>query len=185
MGLDMPLAFWHSGWNAKATIIHLILFFSFLILNIMAKIIDLGFYDCDDTPDFTPHNILKDRMADIFKDVPMSIKIIAKELVTVDGWKIYSVSQRRGRCYYQSKTITIPVWAMDDKRVGYKTWYISHEIAHTFARGDNHGQKFMKELKRICPQEYVHYELGYKPRNASIAGITQPSEPSDLLNLGF
>ena len=139
----------------------------------MAKILDLGLDSIEDTIDFKPKNIVHSRMIELFQNVPESIKTIARELLS-QGWKIYLVSSRRGMCYYRSKTITIPEWCIDYEKPGYKVWYIAHEFAHTFARGDNHGQRFMKELKRICPQEYVHYELGYKPRNASIAGITEP-----------
>lgn len=89
------------------------------------------------------------------------------------GWVFYAVNQTRGRCHYRSKVITIPVWALV-KSILYKQWYISHELSHVFAVGDNHGQKFMAQLIRICPPEAIHFELNYKPRNAGNAGIVNP-----------
>lgn len=146
----------------------------------MAKILNLGLCDLEDTAYFTPHNIVWDRMKELFIGAPESIKETARTLLS-QGWKIYLVSQKRGRCYYMSKTITIPLWCLDSSKPGYKIWYIAHEFAHTFARGHNHDAKFMQELIRICPPEYVHYELGYKPRNAAAAGIEMPLD--DLLGL--
>lgn len=29
----------------------------------------------------------------------------------------------------------------------------------------------MEALKSVCPEDCIHYELGYKPRNAAAAGI--------------
>ena len=91
-----------------------------------------------------------------------------------DGWRIYVVRQSRGRCYYNIKIITIPTWAY--KRDGtYRQWYVAHEIAHALAGWTaKHGQIFMSWLRAICPQDSLHHELGYKPRNASNAGITKP-----------
>ena len=135
--------------------------------------LDLGF---DYQTSFKPSNISYPHMSELFKDVPDSIKLIAKSLLS-DGWSIYTVNQTRGRCYYQAKIITIPVWCLNHhKGIGYKIWYISHELAHTFAKGDNHGSLFMEQLIRICPKDYLHFELGYKPRNASKAGIVDPAK---------
>lgn len=92
-------------------------------------------------------------------------------ILEAQGWVFYVVDQTRGRCYYQPRIITIPLWATK-KSKDYLDWYVSHEIAHTYARGDNHGQKFMSELKRLCPEDSIHYEITYKPRNAIAAGIS-------------
>ena len=143
----------------------------------MATSIDLGF---SYSKSFTPANIVKSRMAELFRDTPESIRSVAKDLLA-KNWSIYVVDQQRGRCYYKAKIITIPVWCLDDKRLGYKIYYISHELAHVFAPGDSHGQKFMAEFIKLCPKEYLHYELGYKPRNANIAGITNPNKKSDTI----
>lgn len=91
-----------------------------------------------------------------------------------DGWKIVAVQQQRGRCYYADKTITIPVWAIQDTRKNYWIWYVAHEMSHAsldWRIQDNHGPNFMKALKQICPADCIHYELGYKPQNAAQAGI--------------
>jgi predicted metal-dependent hydrolase len=134
--------------------------------------IDLGF---SYSKSFTPANIVHSRMSELFRDTPESIRSVAKDLLS-KNWSIYVVDQRRGRCYYSAKIITIPVWCLDDKRPGYKIYYIAHELAHVFAPTDSHGQKFMAEFIKLCPKEYLHYELDYKPRSASIAGITNPSD---------
>lgn len=89
------------------------------------------------------------------------------------GWKFYVVDQQRGRCYYYDKVITIPKWALYSTDDGYATYYLSHEMAHCYTIGDEHGLRFMNKFKEICPAEFHHYELGYKPRNASAAGISR------------
>lgn len=93
---------------------------------------------------------------------------------------IYGVNQRRGRCYQQEQRITVPIWTMEEtkKKPGYIIWYLAHELAHLAQWQedqftDNHGPRFMAWLKRICPKEYQHYEIEYKPRNAVAAGISR------------
>lgn len=91
-----------------------------------------------------------------------------------NGWQFFVVDQDRGRCYYDRKWITIPKWALhcETTKPGHWVWYVAHEISHACVGiGHKHGQVFMHCLKRICPPEFLHYELGYKPRNASVAGI--------------
>ena len=106
------------------------------------------------------------------------------KLLEAQGWTILVVDQTRGRCYYRDRRITIPIWAVspskNNKNLGYKEWYVSHELAHAFA-GSNakHGQDFMEWLMIICPIQYRHYELGYKPRNATQAGISLFDSISD------
>lgn len=88
------------------------------------------------------------------------------------GWQFFAVNQKRGRCYYAPKFITIPLFAFN-KTEDYLTWYVAHEMAHAFAGYKaNHGPDFMAELKRICPKEAIYHELFYKPYNAIAAGIT-------------
>jgi hypothetical protein len=87
------------------------------------------------------------------------------------GWKFYVVEQSRGRCYYHDKVVTIPKWAVYSHQVGYLEYYLCHEMAHCYSAGDNHGAWFMEQFKMLCPAEYQHYELGYKPGNAAAAGI--------------
>jgi predicted metal-dependent hydrolase len=81
----------------------------------------------------------------------------------------------RGRCYYGKQWITIPLWAIEKKGKGYWVYYIAHELAHTSVPlyCEPHGREFQEELKRLCPQEFVHHELEYQERHATAAGITK------------
>lgn len=98
------------------------------------------------------------------------------------GWRFFPVDQSCGRCFYAEKVITIPLWAIQDKRIGYLVWYVSHEIAHIYAGYRAlHGPIFMEWLKKICPKEFQHYEIGYKPRNAVAAGIRKPRDIDPFL----
>lgn len=125
--------------------------------------------DSDFDPDyFVPKMIDKTLNVSCLKDLPSSVLVRAKELVA-SGWRFYFVAQQRGRCYRKAKVITLPSWAMK-REIQYRTWYICHEMAHTNTF-DVHGPKFMAELIRICPADCVKFELGYKPRNATAAGI--------------
>lgn len=101
--------------------------------------------------------------------------LIAKFIeLTSSGWEIFAVDQQRGRCYYLDKVITVPVWAIQSNKKGYWIYYLSHELAHACCGYDaKHGLQFQEKLKEICPEEYQHYELDYKPAFASAAGITQ------------
>lgn len=95
--------------------------------------------------------------------------------------RVYAVKQTRGRAYFRKngkRVITIPVWTFA-RGEDYIAWYCAHELAHHYAHyydavAGNHGPGFMKWLKLICPENAIHYELGYKPRNAAAAGISQP-----------
>jgi hypothetical protein len=161
------------------------------------RTVDLGIPNSDgstlieETHHFTPHKIRRDLMASLFVNVPDSLKDIAKHMISED-WKIYVVDQTRGRCYYGAKTITIPAWLFSlhhshraqNYPLGYKIWYISHELAHAYTASDSHGPLFMARLIDTCPPEYVHFELGYKPRSATAAGIVKPSQLTKQ-NLGF
>ena len=131
--------------------------------------------------------VVSEQWQGVFCFLPEDVKQRARELIQ-DGWRIEIVKQSRGRCYYQSKLITVPEWALRDSREGFKTYYLCHEMAHAFHyqspgfdhNADPHGSQFMDWLIRICPKQYLHYELGYKPRYAAAAGITQPK-----IKLGF
>lgn len=87
------------------------------------------------------------------------------------GWEFFIVSQRRGRCYYRAKIITIPLWALLSSRPNYWIYYLAHEMAHTPMNTD-HNAAFMREFQRICPKNLWFYETEYKPRNAAAAGIS-------------
>jgi predicted metal-dependent hydrolase len=110
------------------------------------------------------------------------LNLIADELLNdanltmPSGWKIYAVNQRRGKCSYHKKYITIPQWAID-KGDSYLDWYVAHELSHVFqfVRNvrDNHGPHFMSILKEICPTHCQKYEYTYKPRNAARACVAR------------
>lgn len=101
------------------------------------------------------------------------------------GYKLYCCDTKRGWCYYNTKHITIPLWAVYARRGGYLTYYIAHELSHAIASnkfGDDyglsyvykpHGPEFMEIFMKVCPKSYQHYEIDYKPRNAKAAGITE------------
>lgn len=96
-----------------------------------------------------------------------------------NDWSVYVTLTNTGRCSWQNKNITVPMWALDgpppedgygpDKE--YAIYYFCHECAHIPNEGKNHGPEFMEEFKRICPPHLWHYELDYKPRLARQAGI--------------
>lgn len=91
---------------------------------------------------------------------------------------VYVTDTVRGRCDYKNQNVTVPLWAIQDGRVkeGYDIYYACHELAHAMApstKGDVHGAKFQAAFMSICPEEYWHYELEYKPRLAAAAGITK------------
>jgi len=104
-----------------------------------------------------------------------TVRDTLRELVQEYGWQVYTVDQQRGRCYYNTRVITIPTWAVKQEvtHPGYSTWYTAHEMSHCYEPHDGHGDKFMAKLIQLCPDSCIHYELGYKPRNAARAGIGQ------------
>lgn len=116
----------------------------------------------------------------IFTDVREILKFYGRQLLNDGGWRFYGVRQTRGFCYYAARVITIPAWVIEKEPTDYKEWYIAHEMAHAYnefnGTEDNHGPNFMYFLKTICPPDCVHYELGYKPRNAASAGIRLPAD---------
>ena len=101
----------------------------------------------------------------------VSHNCFALELVDA-GW-VFKVSKgKRGYCYGTKKVITIPKHALQSLHPGYDQYYLAHEMAHAKAgKVAAHGPEFMEWLKYLCPPEFVHYETGYKPRNAGAAGI--------------
>lgn len=95
---------------------------------------------------------------------------------TLKEWTILIKDNHRGWCHPRTKFISIPLWAIQGKGRGYFEYYLCHEVSHALAGGSaNHGPKFMEKLIEICPSEYLHYELNYKPRNAASAGIRRPA----------
>ena len=110
------------------------------------------------------------------------LRLVVKDLLDIvelempSDWNIYAVVQKRGMCNYGKKYITIPQWAIN-KGEKYLDWYVAHELSHMFAviRGvnDHHGPNFMSIMRDICPLRSQHYEYGYKPRNAAMAGLAR------------
>ena len=110
-----------------------------------------------------------------------------KKLLEAQGWQFYVVDQRRGACYYRDRRITIPLFAMK-REPRYLHWYISHELSHAFAgHTAKHGEYFMEWLVHICPANSVHFEITYKPRNATMHGISDNERQNilhkEILNL--
>lgn len=110
------------------------------------------------------------------RELLLSLPPYAQELASA-GWQFSVVWQDRGFCCRSTKTITLPVWAWDSDRLGYKEYYLAHECAHAFAElGSKHGPKFMEKFMEFCPPEFQPYELEYQPESALAAGIKQPKE---------
>src|SRR4051794_12961904 len=90
---------------------------------------------------------------------------------------VFAVDQRRGRAYYSKRVVTLPLWVFKNPRgEGFALYYLAHELAHIADfdagnRNGNHGPTFMAHFMRLCPVEFQHFEIGYKPRNAVAAGI--------------
>ena len=127
-------------------------------------------------PQYKPKSISKKHNKLMFKDVPTSVKDIARKLMAQD-WKFCAVNQQRGYCHYDGKVITIPVWVISNRDITEKIWYICHEMSHALvAPYAKHGPLFMNKLQEICPPDCIHHEISYKPRNARSAGIS--SNPS-------
>lgn len=111
----------------------------------------------------------------------MDIRIKGYYLELVNcGWSLYITDQDRGRAQWKFKTFTVPKWVLAQGK-DKQTWYVSHEMAHVYAGWEAlHGPIFMEWLKKICPEDCIMHELGYKPRNAMAAGIGKPNY-GDLL----
>lgn len=107
-----------------------------------------------------------------------SFPVLAARVAEIQalGWDVYVVDQRRGISDSCKEYITVPLWALTSTNPGYWVYYLAHELAHTyketwFKQADSHGPKFMERFLELCPVEYQHYELGYKARQATNAGI--------------
>ena len=127
---------------------------------------------------FLPNKIIKGGIDKIFKIAAIETINAASDLIDA-GFCFYVVDQIRGRCYFDHRVITIPAFVFGKPETNkYVSWYLAHECAHGFNflschyEQDNHGPMFMQELKRICPADSLHFETGYKPRNATAAGIS-------------
>lgn len=132
---------------------------------------------------FVPNKVLIEEKKNLVSGLPDSVRMAARTLVQDKGYAIHVVDQNRGRCYYRDRVITIPLFAIR-RTTEYKIWYLSHEMAHAYVnlkgKCDNHGPNFMQELISICPENAIHHEIGYKPRNAAAAGIVKQYDLSEL-----
>ena len=134
--------------------------------------------------------------------VPPPVLKIKTDLMLQD-WKFTIAAQSRGYCSYIKKLIVLPAWLWNPRSIGsnlkthgeqattqtmnaYRTWYLCHEMSHALVGAyHNHDGTFMAKLMEICPEESLHYELGYKPRNAKSAGIGKRKSQSIEQELGF
>lgn len=105
------------------------------------------------------------------------------------GWRFFIVNPTRnsGTSWAEwnvergTKLICISTEVLRAKKPNwwdYFNYVVAHECAHAKnwedgLTNEHHGQKFMAALIAICPNEWLHYEIGYKPRNAASAGITE------------
>jgi predicted SprT family Zn-dependent metalloprotease len=143
-------------------------------------------FSIDRTSLFIPNNIsnnaaLAQRMTEILK----SSHIYPHARIAHEhGVRFFLTTQNSGRAYWHHssknrRVVTIPEYPFlrESHKPRYGEYYICHELAHihswvTYGRNaDAHGPKFMRAFTKICPPEIQHYELEYKPRNASSAGI--------------
>lgn len=120
---------------------------------------------------FKPYRIVDNGTCLLFEKVPADVMNYVEELRR-DWWRFYVVTSNRGMCYYKHKVITVPFRTIVSARQGYAAYYLAHEVAHAVAGAKaKHGPEFMAKFKTICPPEFWHFELDYKPRNAASAGI--------------
>ena len=104
-------------------------------------------------------------------------------------------NQRRGHGGYayvgnvRRHYITIPKWTIDNPKCAssnqgmtdeqaetYFEYYVLHELAHVLQHFEDyndrgHSKIFYKYFTRICPENLQHFELGYKPKLATAAGV--------------
>lgn len=136
---------------------------------------------------FTPNNILTNATLTLRNSLCEQVQELLHLVKTELEYRIYVVAQVRGACYTNHRVITIPKWVCTVKLQNKRQWYVAHEIAHAYAHNihgnkiASHGSEFMQQLKRICPTEYLHFETGYKPRNAKQAGISQSMHINNML----
>ena len=105
---------------------------------------------------------------------------------------VYCVDQNRGRARLQTREISVPLRVLEQEykdfasRTRYKgkvIQYLAHELAHIAVvdmcealqepyPSDGHGEMFQLLLQKICPEEYQHWELAYKMKQAIAAGVS-------------
>lgn len=96
-----------------------------------------------------------------------------------EGYGIYVVDQARGFCT-TGKVVAIPLAILHDK--GRTTYYIAHEFAHAIVGiHHQHDKVFMDKLIEICPAEYIHMELSYKPSHTLAIGMASKEVLDDLM----
>jgi predicted SprT family Zn-dependent metalloprotease len=118
-----------------------------------------------------PKNIIKHLQPEIDKIIS---ELIAECKMDYDFRFIegYITDTRRGRAYFGSH-FTVPLWAFDKRHPGYRSemgyfkYYVAHELSHIIQYRINnthgHGKSFYRVFKNICPLEFQHFEIYYKP----------------------
>jgi len=84
-----------------------------------------------------------------------------------NGIKGYIADVRAGKALYDGR-FTVPYWAFKDKRKGYFIWYVAHELSHqlrykVYGIDGCHDMRFYELFLQICPDEFQHFEVHYKP----------------------
>lgn len=85
----------------------------------------------------------------------------------------YIADVSRGRAHSADFVFTVPLWAYKPDHPknlksngGYFIYYVAHELSHLISHKlyggkCNHDPGFYEVFKKICPEEYQHFELDY------------------------
>ena len=139
--------------------------------------------------DYVPKRAKETKPRKINWDLTAKVMPIAERLLENAGFslpadvKIYCVDQARGMYHPRKRYLTVPsrVFRLEAEKPGYTVYYTAHELAHAHIScqypglREMHGALFMRTFKSLCPTNFQHYELAYKPRNAANAGIRVPN----------
>lgn len=89
------------------------------------------------------NNIVSYEMLEVAFEYATAVMQAVIKQQTSNCWIFFATSNNRGYCNYVRREITIPVWAIK-KGKEYSNWYLSHELAHSFAGPKaKHGREFM------------------------------------------
>lgn len=101
----------------------------------------------------------------------------------VSSTQIYVAWCRVGRADFLNRIVRVPAWVFTPTvnfcfkglvpgGDPFAAYYLAHELAHVKSRTGDHGEAFMSAFRELCPEAVQWYETIYKPRNASLAGIS-------------
>lgn len=103
-------------------------------------------------------------------------KLLENTEFNSEGINGFIADVERGRARFSTLQFTVPLWVYNKnapflfmKEEGYFTYYVAHELSHVLSykkynlNGKGHGENFYKIFKIVCPKEYQHFELHYKP----------------------